>query len=384
LHRLSGPKGVVRWTEFFLYTKRDRAIVREILDLGYEYPKVTGWIRASLNDLRLVKELKLPETGILTSISDYHIFFKLGMSREAAIRKYLKVAEEALRNNILPRCHLEDVTRADIWGCVVPFVRELVRLSEKYGMPVKVRLADTLGMGVPFPHAALPRSVPKLVHVLRNYCFLPSDSIEFHGHNDFSLAVANSLAAWFYGASAVNCTLLGIGERAGNTPLEVMLLHYVSITDDTSVDLRLVTEVADYYRRIIGHTVPPSQPLIGDKVFSTAAGIHADGLLKNIEVYLPFDVKNVLGREPRVFINDRSGKAGIALWVNHFFGLKGDERINKDHPGVAKIYEEVMHQYEEGRVTAFSDEELLGLVKRFLPEIWQRYGRRYTSLCTAR
>ncbi len=371
LHKLSGKNGVVRWTEFFLYTKRDREIVRELLELEYEYPRITGWIRASLNDLKLVKSIKLEETGILMSISDYHIFFKLGLSRDTAISKYLEVAEEALKNGIIPRCHLEDVTRADIYGCVLPLVNKLMKLSEKYGVPVKFRLCDTLGLGVPFPYVSLPRSIPKLIYTIRYHCDIPSSWLEFHGHNDFCMAVPNSLASWFYGVSAVNCTLLGIGERCGNTPLEVMLLYYVQLTGDKSIDLRLISEITDYYRNVIKYKVPQSQPLVGERVFSTAAGIHADGLMKNKEVYLPFNVEMILGRQPRVFINDRSGRAGVAMWINTFFNLKGSERVTKDDPGVNKIYNEIMRAYAQGRRTIFSDEEMLALVKKFLPRVWK-------------
>ncbi|HDI46310.1 MAG TPA: 2-isopropylmalate synthase, partial [Candidatus Methanomethylia archaeon] len=82
LHRIGGPKGKILFTECFLYTDRDKEAVRRMKALGYEAPKVTGWIRASLSDLKLVKEMKLEETGMLASISDYHIFYKFkGLSR---------------------------------------------------------------------------------------------------------------------------------------------------------------------------------------------------------------------------------------------------------------------------------------------------------------
>ncbi|MCD6095267.1 MAG: 2-isopropylmalate synthase [Thermoprotei archaeon] len=375
LSALSGDKGVVRWTEFFLYSSRDRAIVKELLDLNYKYPKVTGWIRASLNDLKLVKEVGLDETGILTSISDYHIMYKLGMSREKAIRKYLLVVEEALKHGITPRCHLEDVTRADIFGCVIPFVRKLMRLSEKYGLPIKIRLSDTLGLGLPFPHTSLPRSIPKLAHIIVNYCEVPSEYVEFHGHDDFSLAIANSLAAWFYGISGINCTLLGIGERAGNTPLEVMLMFYVQITKE-DIDLKIITDIANYYREKIGYAVPEDKPLVGDKVFATAAGIHADGLMKNPEVYLPFDIQEVLGRRIKVFVNDRSGRAGIAMWINTYFGLTGRNRIDKNDPRVIRIYREIMHAYESGRARPYSDGEMLALIRKYAPDLLEEISKR--------
>ncbi|MBP1745990.1 MAG: histone-lysine N-methyltransferase [Deltaproteobacteria bacterium] len=116
LHRLGGPNGVIKQSEFFLYTEKDRQAVEKCLEKGYRYPEITGWIRANKDDLQLVKELGLKETGILTSVSDYHIFLKLKKTRSQVFKDYLKNIEGALENNIIPRCHFEDVTRADIYG----------------------------------------------------------------------------------------------------------------------------------------------------------------------------------------------------------------------------------------------------------------------------
>ena len=140
LHRLGGPKGIIKQSEFFLYSKKDREAVEKCLERGYRYPEVTGWIRANKNDFQLVKEMQLKETGILTSCSDYHIFLKLNKNRKTAMAGYLDVVRAALEVGIIPRCHLEDITRADMYGFVLPFVQELMRLSEESGIPIKVRL----------------------------------------------------------------------------------------------------------------------------------------------------------------------------------------------------------------------------------------------------
>ena len=127
------------------------------------FPEVTGWIRAVKSDFQLVKEMGLKETGILTSCSDYHIFLKLKRTRAQVLDDYLGVVEAALDAGVRIRCHLEDLTRADVYGFVVPFVQELMRLQDESRIPIKMRLCDTMGFGVPYPGAALPRSVPKLV-----------------------------------------------------------------------------------------------------------------------------------------------------------------------------------------------------------------------------
>src|SRR3972149_1232787 len=105
LHKLSGPKGVIRQSEFFLYSEKDREAVEKCRERGYRYPEVTSWIRANKNDFKLVKDIGIKETGILTSASDYHIFMKLKKTRKQAMDEYIAIAEAALENGITPRCH---------------------------------------------------------------------------------------------------------------------------------------------------------------------------------------------------------------------------------------------------------------------------------------
>lgn len=375
LHELGGPNGVIRQSEFFLYTKKDREAVERVQGLGFAYPEVTGWIRAHPKDFQLVKEMGLKETGILTSISDYHIFKKMGLSsRRDAIDKYMEVVKSAADAGLQAiRCHFEDITRADFWGAVVPFAQTLMEFSKESGLFIKIRLCDTLGFGLPWPHAALPRSIPKIVYYLMAYAGIPSDRLEIHSHNDFHLVTANTVAAWVYGAMYANSTILGIGERTGNCPLTGALIHYVGLKGTLNgVNLRKVTEIAEYIEKEGRLTIPPWQPLVGRHFNTTQAGIHADGLLKFEEVYNPFDTATLLGRPPKVAITDKSGVAGIARWIMENCGLE----VSKSDPGVQKIYEEITAQYDEGRVTSFSEQEMLALVKRHLPEVYAQYAGR--------
>ena len=174
MHRMSGPNGVIRQTEFFLYSEKDREAVRLCRERGYQYPEITGWIRANKNDFKLVKEMGLKETGILTSCSDYHIFLKLNMSRKDALKAYLDIVATAIEQGIGPRCHLEDITRADFYGFVIPFAQELMKLSEQSKVPVKIRACDTMGYGFPFPGTALPRGVPEIFYSLIHDGGVPS------------------------------------------------------------------------------------------------------------------------------------------------------------------------------------------------------------------
>ena len=97
------------------------------------------------------------------------------------------------------------------------------------GVPVKIRACDTMGYGINYPGAVIPRSIPGIIYGIMVHAGVPSELIEFHGHNDFYKAVSNSTTAWLYGACGVNCSLFGIGERTGNTPLEAMVFEYAQL-----------------------------------------------------------------------------------------------------------------------------------------------------------
>ncbi len=369
LHRMSGPKGVIRQTEFFLYSAKDREAVRLCMERGYRYPEITGWIRANKNDFKLVREMGLKETGILTSCSDYHIFLKLNMNRKDALKAYLDIVSTSLEQGIIPRCHLEDITRADFYGFVIPFAQELMKLSRAAKIPVKIRACDTMGYGFPFPGTSLPRGVPEIFYALIHDGGVPSEQLEWHGHNDFHKGLINGVAAWMYGCSSVNGALLGFGERTGNTPVEAMLIDYISLTgEDAGVDTTAITEMAEYFRRELGFPIPANYPFVGSEFNSTSAGIHADGMMKNEEIYNIFDTTKILKRPMGVIITDKSGVAGIAQWVNGYLRLDTDRKIDKRHPGLAKIHKWVMEQYEQGRTTSISHDELIEKAKKYLPE----------------
>lgn len=370
LHRLGGPKGIIRQSEFFLYSKKDRDAVYKCMERGYEFPEVTSWIRASKKDFELVKEIGMKETGILVSCSDYHIFYKMKMTRREVMNHYLSVVRECLETGIAPRCHLEDITRSDIHGFVIPFCLELMKLSEEYKIPVKIRACDTMGYGVNFPGAVIPRSVQGIIYGLTTHAGVPSEMLEWHGHNDFYKAVSNSTTAWLYGACGINTSLFGIGERTGNTPLEAMVFEYAQLKGTLDgMDTTVITELAEYFTKEIGYRIPPRTPFVGKNFNVTRAGIHADGLLKNEEIYNIFDTGKFLNRPALVSVSNTSGLAGIAHWINSYFKLKGNDAVDKLSPVVVKVKEWVDKEYDEGRVTVITDEELIQVINDIKSEM---------------
>lgn len=366
LHRLGGKKGKIRQSEFFVYSEKDRAALTLCMERGYKFPEVTSWIRSSKKDFELVKNLGIKETGILVSCSDYHIFLKMNMTRKQAMEHYLGIVRQCIETGIRPRCHFEDITRSDFYGFIIPFAIELKKLMIESGVPIKIRACDTLGYGVTHPGAVMPRSVQGIIHGFHKHADFPAELLEWHGHNDFYRAVSNASQAWLFGCGGVNCSVLGIGERTGNTPLEAMVFEYAQLRGTLDgMDTTVITELAEYFKTELGYVIPPMTPFVGESFNTTRAGIHADGLLKNEEIYNIFDTELLLKREPKTTVSATSGAAGIAFTLSALLGLEGKAALNKRSAVVEKIKQWVDSEYEGGRVTSISDGELLMLYQKY-------------------
>jgi isopropylmalate/homocitrate/citramalate synthase len=354
LHKIDGGTGLIRQCEFFLYSQRDREAVELCKERNYKFPEITGWIRAVPADFKLVTQMGLKETGILTSASDYHIFLKLRKTRPQAMDSYLNIARAALDNGVIPRCHFEDITRADYEGFVLPFAAELMKLAQEYKSRAKIRLCDTLGFGLPWPNVELPRSIPKLIRGLREIG-VPAEWLEWHGHNDLHKVQVNAATAWLYGCCAANSSIFGFGERTGNPPLEAMVVEHAQIKGLVKdVNYAAITELAQYVKKELGFDIPSNYPFVGTDFNVTRAGIHADGLLKNEEIYNCFDTDKLLSRPVSIAITDKSGAAGIKHWIEARYEIQ----IPKHDPHIIKIKDKIDAEYSADRVSAISDTEM--------------------------
>ena len=207
-----------------------------------------------------------------------------------------------------------------------------------------------------------------IIYGLQQYSDVPSECLEWHGHNDFYKAVVNASTAWLYGACAVNCSLLGIGERTGNIPLEAMVFEYASLRGSLDgMDPTVITEIADYFQHEIGYDIPPMTPFVGRDFNATRAGIHADGLLKDAEIYTIFDTEKLLNRPASVQVGKTSGLAGIAYWINQNYRLTGEKQIDKHDPLVLALKGWVDAEYEDGRQTVLSAKELKAKIAELAP-----------------
>jgi citrate (Re)-synthase len=193
----------------------------------------------------------------------------------------------------------------------------------------------------------------------------------------FHLAVDNSTTAWLYGVSSVNTTLFGIGERTGNCPMEAMLFQYAQIKGTIkNMNFEIITELANYFKNQIGYDINPKMPFVGSQFNVTKAGIHADGMLKDEEIYNAFNTKKILGRPVVIEINQYSGLAGIAAWINSYYRLKGDNKVGKKDSGILEIKKWIDNQYKMGRTSIIRNNEMELLVKKFMPEVLEKREER--------
>src|SRR4029077_20843327 len=241
LNQVGGP--VIRQTEFFAYPPVDREATAACQQR--RGPEVTTWMRASLGDLNAVKATGVKETGILVAAADYRIYLKMNRTRRQAAEDYVRVVSAVIDAGIRPRCPLQDLTRADLDGFVAPLVTSLQELGQRGGVSVKFRLCDTMGFGIPWPEAALPRGVPRLVQFFTGALGVAPAHLEWHGHNDFHRGEVNTVGAWLYGCAAAHGCLFGLGERTGTPPLEALVIDHIGLRGETpGVDPTAMTRAA--------------------------------------------------------------------------------------------------------------------------------------------
>ncbi len=151
-------------------------------------------------------------------------------------------------------------------------------------------------------------------------------------------------------------------------PLEAMVFEYASLRGSMDgMDPTVITEIGEYFQKDIGYKIPVMTPFVGQSFNSTRAGIHADGLLKDAEIYTIFDTEKLLNRPAMVEISNTSGLAGIAYWINKFYKLPADQEIQKSDDLVIELKKWIDGLYEQGRQTVLSHKELEEQIKLLAP-----------------
>jgi len=312
---------------------------------------IVGWNRANVEDIDLSLDCDVDSVAISLSSSDIHIEHKLRKSREWVLEQVTKCVEHAKAHGVYISCNAEDASRADI-----DFLIKFAKAAKDAGAD-RFRYCDTIGRENPFRCAERVGRVIKEVGI----------EVEMHTHDDFGMATANCMAGVMAGARFMSTTIMGIGERAGNAPLEetVMICKHL-IDKSTGIDVGKLRPMAEFVSIASGRPICVSKPILGSNCFAHEAGIHADGIIKEAKNYEPFEPTEV-GLERRIVIGKHSGrntlvtdlsKRGIKLSEQEAIDLLERVRIAsvKLHRSISSDELYVMYKELIAGINPFDDE----------------------------
>jgi len=272
----------------------EKVSIKRIARLGLN-ASILGWNRASIQDISHSIDCDVDSVAVSMSSSDIHIEHKLRKSREWVLERLVESIEYAKDHGLYVSANAEDSSRTD-----KEFLIKFAQCAKSAGAD-RLRYCDTLGI-------LEPRKTFETISVIVDYVKIP---VEMHTHNDFGMATANAIAGVRGGATFISTTVLGIGERTGNSPLEEVVMaakHLLNI--DTGIETQRFKEIAEYVARAAGRAIPDWKPIVGSNCFAHEAGIHADGILKSASTYEPYSPEEV-GMTRKIIIGKHSGRATI-------------------------------------------------------------------------
>lgn len=272
--------------------------------------RLIGWNRALKEDIDASLDCGLDSVAISLPVSDMHIRYKLNKTRRYILEQLKRAIGYAKEHKLFVIVGAEDASRADF-----DFLVKYAMILKNEGAD-RFRFCDTVGVAEPFE---LFNQISRLFGILKI-------DIEIHAHNDLGLAAANTLAAVRAGASFVDTTVLGLGERAGNAALEEVVMALLKIYGIlVGIDLKGLPKIARLVSKSADRDIPPGKPIIGKACFLHESGIHQDGILKYPPTYEPFDPV-LIGSKSRLVIGKHSGRAAIRHILNKF-GVGEDEDV---------------------------------------------------------
>jgi len=265
-------------------------VTRTIANLGLR-AEITASTMLRKEDIELAASCNVDSVTLFTPLSDIHLKHKLGINRDENLTLSLEIIDDAKSHGLKIHFAGEDATRADI-NYIIEFINAI---SKDIGYFL---VCDTLGCLTP----------SKTYSFFKEICTRSKSPIALHAHNDFGMATANTLAGLEAGASVFSGTFTGIGERAGNAPLEEVIgaLKFL-YNRELDVDYSALTELCNLVEDYSGVTLQAHKPLIGRNAFSHESGIHADGIIKHASTYENFPPE-IIGQQRRFLFGKHSGR----------------------------------------------------------------------------
>ncbi len=293
--------------------------------------------RSTRQDIETAASLEPDRVAIFYGVSDVHLKHKHRKSREEALQIIGEMVSLARSHGVAVRFTAEDASRADL-----TYLIQVVKTAHQAGAD-RVSIADTVGIFT-------PKRVREVFSKIKNA--VPTVGLDIHAHNDFGMAVANSLAAVESGADVVHTTVNGLGERAGITPLQVFVAAYYYHYGVELVNLRELPKITALVETASGIPLMPTFPVVGENAFTHKAGVHQAGVIANPETYEPIPPE-VVGRSRDFSLDKYSGRKAIMHRLEHM-GITIPPQV------LDKVVEEV----KKTVARRLRDEDLLDILER--------------------
>lgn len=317
----------------------EKEVIKKIVDLDLPC-SILAWNRAVIDDIKHSLDTGVKAVAISIAVSDIHIKHKLKTSREWVIDAIKKSVDFAKSHDLYVSVNGEDASRADI-----EFLIEVAKTAKEHGAD-RFRFCDTIGLMEPF----------KTYEIIKTIIEETGIDVEMHTHNDLGLATANALAGIRAGAKWVNTTVMGLGERAGNAPIEeVVMALKLTMDIDLPIKTSMFRELAEYVAQASSRTVPAWKAVVGANVFAHESGIHADGVLKDPKTYEAFSPEEV-GLQRQILIGKHSGTHALVAKFREYGIELSREEANQLLPLVRRAAIELKR--------ALFDKELMLLYKQ--------------------
>ena len=298
----------------------ERKTAREIVKLGLD-AQICGLARTIKNDIDAAIDSGADYIHTFIGTSPLHREYKLKKGKEEILNMAVEAVEHIKDHGITAEFSAEDATRTEF-----EYLKEVYHAVESANVDY-INVPDTVGVMIPV-------SMRYLISELKNYLKVP---LSVHCHNDFGLAVANSLSAVEAGAEQIHVTINGLGERAGNASLEeVVMALAIDYGVDMNINTRLLMDASEQVSRITGIKMPPNKAIVGENAFAHEAGIHVHGVLAKAETYEPL-TPEMVGHTRKIVLGKHTGSNAIKSKLNEFGIELTAEQFDQIYDQVKKL-----------------------------------------------
>jgi len=324
-----------------------------------KYSTVCGLARANNNDIdsagKALKQAKKNRIHTFISTSDLHMKYKLKMDRDEVINAIRKSIKRATKYTNDIEWSPEDASRTDL-----DFLYKSIEVAISTGAKT-INIPDTVGYAIPGEFGELIKKIKK------NVINIDKAIISVHCHNDLGLAVSNSLSAIIAGARQVECTINGIGERAGNAALEEIVMCLKTRKDSlpyySNVDTKKITNISHLVSTITGFSVQPNKAIVGKNAFAHESGIHQDGMLKHSNTYEIMTPESIGLSSSELVLGKHSGRHAFKVKLNELGYQFSENKINLLFKKFKELADKKKQIFEEDLLALADEEQSISQVK---------------------